>query len=210
MNTAKHIAIIGIMAVVCQSCAIPELILNGTFDDYVNQEKAFCFTCDDGAEYRSTWTRRSLGYAYEGKNIFIGFKNDDPYDTLAVGCSDIRGGSFSGRNKDISLLILRVPNKDLGTLNKSIELEPQNQSIKLSYIIKDSYYGEFESVPTVIESGHIQFSSFSTEFFGPSKAIPIKGTFDLSGHFTTKDGEVLPFELTDGFFYVYLTEGAYR
>lgn len=210
MDTAMHVVVIGVLMVAFQSCGIPEFIRNGTLDDYVYQEKAFCFTCDDGAEYRSIWSARSLGYGGDGKNIFVGFKNNDPTDTLAIGCLDIHGGSFSGRNKKISLLILRVPNKDLGSLNTSIELDPQNQSIGLSYIIKDSYYEDFESVPTVIESGHIQFSSFSPEFWGPSNAIPIIGTFDLAGHFTTKDGEVLPFKISDGYFHAYLTEGEYR
>lgn len=215
MNTAKHIAIIGII-VVFHSCALSELIINGTLDDYLTREKVFGCTSDN-CSYKSVFKVSDFYNLIEYSDIFVGFKNDDPYDTLAVGCSHIVSTEYKMQDHRIEPIeiILRVPNKDLGVINTSIELIPQNQKVRLEYLIKhydtnNEVYYFHEKIIANVESGHIQFSSFSPEFMSPSSIIPIEGTFDLAGHFTTRDGEVLPFEISDGYFHSFLEEGNYR
>lgn len=216
MNTLKHLAVIGLMAAACQACALTEFIINGTLDDYLTREYVFGCICEN-ISYEAVFKTSDFYNLITYYDIFCGFKHDDPYDTLAIGCSDFhdKGLRFQEHSIRPEEIILRVPNKDLGVLNTSIELNPQNQKVRLEYSIKkyDSNNEVFylhEEIIATVESGHIQFSSFSPEFMSPSNVTPVEGTFEVAGHFSTREGEVLPFEITDGYFHVFLEERRYK
>ena len=216
MDTAKHIVVISVIMVTLQSCALSEFIINGTLNDYLTREYIFGCTCDNNS-YKSVFKVSDFYNSITDSDFCVCFKNDDPYDTLVIGCSHIVAKAYKMQDHSIEPkeIILRVPNKDLGVLNTSIELNPQNQKVRLEYSIKkyDSNNEVFylhEEIIATVESGHIQFSSFSPEFMSPSNVTPVEGSFDLAGHFTTRDGDTLPFEITDGYFHVFLEERNYK
>lgn len=211
MSKSLRLSIIAVIVIFSQGCRVSNDYLENKSSeilDYLNREEVFKFVCDSVA-YKTVYSASERGVAVLDLDLFMGFKNNNPDDSLAIGCSAIRPATNSMSSLIMpSLIVLRVPNSGF-VLNTSIELDPDKQRVKMR-LYTNNKYESYDHVSTTIESGHILFKSITTEFLSPSNVKPVEGTFDLQGHYTTKDGEVLPFEITEGSFHIFLKEYDYR
>ena len=211
MRRIIKLSIIAIIVIFCQGCSVfNDNLENNTNEmlDYLTREEVFQFVCDSVA-YRTVYSASTRYLDVLDLDLFMGFKNNDPDDSLAIGCSAIRLATNSISSLIMpSFIVLRIPNSGF-VLNTNIELDPDKQRV-IMRLYTNNKYESYDHVSTTIENGHILFKSITTEFLSPSNVKPVEGSFDLQGHYTTKDGEVLPFELSEGSFRIFLKEYDYR
>lgn len=160
---------------------------------YAEQNKeSFSFDYE-GAAYHDKKTSNYFGY--QGEEIKAGYRNDNPADTLSVGCEELSGWQTKNR---VSVVILRIPADDLVT-GTDIILDSDCQYLEIF-----PPGGTEPKYDVIVESAKVRFSSVGRIY------TSAMGTFEMNVSFTTPDGEVHKSKLENGKFYANILRGEYR
>lgn len=220
---SKGPLVLVLIAFIVHGCNLKEKLIDFSSDisgvfQAIYDPEVFVFYIDSTGFFSKNY--QTYSGAYSREFVIAGYKNNDPKDSLCIGCLDLYDWQYSDVWKDynapfVSQLILRLPGKDVA-LDTDIILEPRNQYVYIhGYYdpIEKMYFGVYD---TIVESGKIHFTPVGDEYSMIERKFDlIEGTFELcvSYKILYNDGESserITFTTKDGFFHAYLTEGDYR